>query len=98
MRLQVHSTDLDRQFQIDDVRMALSAKDPETDRLAREVAKLTGETITEAVRNSQIDRLAMERLAQPLDALACECVALPDLDTRSADELLGYDQNGLWRW
>ena len=28
--------------------MALSLKDPETDRLAREVAKLTGESRTEA--------------------------------------------------
>jgi antitoxin VapB len=97
---------LDRQFQIDDTRMAQSPKDPETDRLAREAAKLTGETLTEAVRNSQIDRLARERLrrvrpaqrlAAALDALACECVALPDLDTRSADEILGYDQNGMWR-
>lgn len=30
--------------------MAISLKDPETDRLAREVAALTGETLTEAVR------------------------------------------------
>ena len=86
--------------------MALSLKDPETDRLAREVAKLTGETLTEAVRNSLIDRLARERLrrgrpaqrlADALDTLARECAALPDLDTRSADEILDYDQNGMWR-
>jgi antitoxin VapB len=86
--------------------MALSLKDPETDRLAREVAKLTGETLTEAVRNALIDRLARERLrrgrptqrlAEALDALARECAALPDLDTRSADEILDYDQNGMWR-
>ena len=59
--------------------MALSLKDPETDRLAREVAKLTGEGLTEAVRNALIDRLARERLrrgrpaqrlAEALDALA----------------------------
>ena len=86
--------------------MALSLKDPETDRLAREVAKLTGESLTEAVRNALADRLARERLrrgkpaqrlAAVLDALALECAALPDLDTRNADEILGYDENGLWR-
>jgi antitoxin VapB len=86
--------------------MALSLKDPETDRLAREVAKLTGESLTAAVRNALIDRLARERLrrgqrpqrlAETLDALARECAALPDLDTRSGDEILGYDQLGMWR-
>jgi antitoxin VapB len=86
--------------------MALSLKDPETDRLAREVAKLTGESLTEAVRNALSDRLARERLrrgqpakgfAEALDALALECAALPDLDDRSPDEILGYDQTGMWR-
>jgi len=87
--------------------MALSLKDPETDRLAREVAKLTGESLTEAVRNALSDRLARERLrrgqpaqglAEALDALALECAALPDLDDRDVDEILGYDDpTGMWR-
>ena len=85
--------------------MALSLKDPETDRLAREVAKLTGESLTEAVRKSLVERLERERvrrgrprgaLAAELDALAKECAALPDLDSRSSDEIIGYDQNGMW--
>jgi hypothetical protein len=52
--------------------MALSLKDPETDRLAREVAKLTGESLTEAVRNALADRLVRERLrrGQHSDGLA----------------------------
>jgi antitoxin VapB len=86
--------------------MALSLKDPETDRLAREVAKLTGESLTEAIRNALSERLARERLrrsqpatglAEALDALAMECAALPDLDGRAADEILDYDQTGIWR-
>ncbi len=86
--------------------MALSLKDPETDRLAREVAKLTGESLTEAVRKSLAERLERERLrrgkpakglAEELNAIAKQCAALPDLDTRSADEIIGYDENGLWR-
>jgi antitoxin VapB len=86
--------------------MALSLKDPETDRLAREVAKLAGESLTEAVRKSLSERLARERLRaglpaqrlkEALDKLAQECAALPDLDTRPTDEVIGYDESGLWR-
>ena len=83
--------------------MALSLKDPETDSLARQVASLTGETLTEAVRTSLRERLRHERLkrgegpnlARELEAIARHCALLPDLDDRSADEIIGYDQNGL---
>jgi len=85
--------------------MALSLKDPETDRLAREVAALTGESLTEAVRTSLRERLERERLrrgqpinlAEELMAIAKRISSLPDYDTRSADEILGYDENGLPR-
>lgn len=85
--------------------MALSLKDPETDRLAREVARLTGESLTEAVRKALAERLERERLrrgrprqgvAEALTALALECAALPDFDTRSPDEIIGYDKSGMW--
>jgi antitoxin VapB len=85
--------------------MALSLKDPETDRLAREVSKLTGESLTQAVRTALAERLARERLrrgrsgktlAEELDEIALRCAALPDLDTRTADEIIGYDENGMW--
>ena len=83
--------------------MALGLKDGETDRLAREVARLTGESLTEAVRRALAERLARERrkrgeaggLAGRLDALAREGAALPDLDGRSAEEIIGYDAHGL---
>ncbi len=67
--------------------LALSFKDKETDRLAREVAALTGETLTDAVRTALAERLA---------ALGRECAALPDFDTRSPDEIIGYDETGMW--
>jgi antitoxin VapB len=85
--------------------MALSLKDPETDRLAREVARLTGERLTEAVRKSLAERLERERLrrgrprkdlVEAMRALAKETAALPDFDTRSPDEIIGYDENGMW--
>lgn len=86
--------------------MAISLKDEETDRLAREVAALTGETLTEAIRKALADRLERERrrrspdragLAVRLNALGKECAALPDFDTRSADEIIGYDEFGVPR-
>jgi antitoxin VapB len=84
--------------------MAISLKDPETDRLARAVAGLTGETITEAVRKSLAERLARERLcrgqapglAARLAALGREMAALPDIDNRAPDEIVGYDEHGMW--
>ncbi len=83
--------------------MALSLKDPETDSLARQVASLTGETLTEAVRTSLRERLRHEQLrrgegpelARALDEIAKRCAALPNLDDRTDDEILGYDENGL---
>ncbi len=82
--------------------MALNIRNPETERLTEELAKLTGETKTEAVRKSVSDRLRRlrrersgRRLADELDEIARHCAALPVLDSRKADEILGYDEDGL---
>lgn len=85
--------------------MALSLKDEETDRLARAVAALTGESLTRAVRVALAERLERERLrrghptslADRLGALAQECMALPDHDRRAPDDIIGYDETGMWR-
>ena len=34
-------------------------------------------------------------LADELDRIALHCASLPRLDTRSSEEILGYDKNGL---
>ena len=82
--------------------MALNIRNRETEELAQELASLTGETKTEAVRRAlrdQLVRLRRElkgrRLADELDEIALRCAGLPVLDPRSADEILGYDENGL---
>jgi antitoxin VapB len=82
--------------------MALSIKDPNADRMAREVARRTGESLTEAVANALRERL--QRLLQPkrsladdLDEISQRCASLPDLDRRSAEAILGYDERGLPR-
>jgi hypothetical protein len=36
-------------------------------------------------------------LAEILSALGERCSALPDLDAREAEEILGYDENGAFR-
>lgn len=84
--------------------MPLNIRNPETDRLAEAVAKLAGETKTEAVTRALQDRLerlrrerAGRRLADEIDDLARRCAALPVKDARAADEILGYDGTGLPR-
>lgn len=84
--------------------MALSVKDPQADGLAREVAALTGESLTEVVKSSLLQRLERERrkrrdpeaLAARLDEIARQCASLPDHGARSADDIVGYDENGMW--
>ncbi len=84
--------------------MSLNIKDPRTDSLVRELAECTGESITQAVEvatKERLDRLQATRpprhLADELDRIALRCAALPVLDTRSDDEILGYDEQGLPR-
>jgi antitoxin VapB len=84
--------------------MALNIRNPETERLAAELAKHTGETKTEAVTKALRDRLARvrrersrRRLADELEEIAAHCASLPVLDRRPADEILGYDEHGLPR-
>lgn len=82
--------------------MALNIKDPETDSLVRQLAELTGENITDAVKKAVTDRLEQERRRRGkkidlkrLRRIQAEAAKLPVVDGRSPDELLGYDEWGL---
>jgi antitoxin VapB len=84
--------------------MALNIRNRETEKLAEAVAKLTGETKTQAVMQALRDRISRlrrdrtgRRLADDLDAIALHCSRLPVQDSRSADEILEYDERGLPR-
>ena len=84
--------------------MALNIRNEETERLAAALAKLTGETKTEAVTRALRDRLArvrgerrQRRLADELDDIGLHCSRLPVRDARPADEILGYDEDGVPR-
>lgn len=79
--------------------MALNIKDPETDRLARELSATTGESITDALRVAVAERLArVRRLPAPSNDLL-DIInrgrSRRTLDTRLEDEILGYGNDGL---
>lgn len=79
--------------------MALNIKDEETDRLARELASETGQTITEAVRDAIVARLDVARRRRvrggELDAVIARGRARRTLDERPEAEILGYDADGI---
>ena len=79
--------------------MALGIKDPETDRLVRELAAYTGELMTTAVRRAVSARLVAERRKRrrKIMAIVKEINELPVLDDRTPDEIIGYDERGLPR-
>ena len=81
--------------------MALNIKDPEADRLARELSARTGETITEAVLKALRERLKRECVKTPMSlkdeimAISRRSAALPRRTGRTPDEVIGYDERGL---
>lgn len=84
--------------------MVLSIKDAETDRMARRLARLTGESITRAVQEAVRERLEREEQHRGrridrsrIAAITARLAALPVVDDRSPDELLDYDEAGLPR-
>jgi antitoxin VapB len=84
--------------------VTLSIKNAETERLARQLARETGESLTEAIHQALKERLRQlpqrnhERImVEKLEDILRRVDALPVLDTRSEDEILGYDEQGIAR-
>ena len=82
--------------------MALSIKNQEADRLARELAEATGETLTDAVLTAlreRLRRLTGRRrsvgLREDIVRMQERIARLPVLDERTDNEILGYDERGL---
>ena len=84
--------------------MPLSIKNDATERLARQVAGETGESLTEAIQKAleeRWQRLKAKRrshvLSGQLDDLLRRVDSLPTLDARPEDEILDYDEHGMPR-
>jgi len=82
--------------------MSLNIKDDGTDRLTRELAAETGETITTAVRVAVRERLERLRGAVPRERRRQQLAQISERsgarlvgDRRSAEEILGYGHDGL---
>lgn len=87
---------------IEDEVIELNIKDSDTHALAKRLASLTRESMAKAVKRAIQEKLAkIEKmqggspLADELDRIALHCARLPRRDGRSADEIIGYDENGL---
>jgi antitoxin VapB len=82
--------------------MTVLIKDEEADRLIRQLAERTGETITDAVKGAVAEKLARTPLSEAeiaarrakLDAALAKFDAMPTIDNRSADEIIGYNGQG----
>lgn len=82
--------------------MPLSIRNPRAEQLAREVAAESGESLTQAVIVALEERLQRVRgrhvttdLVSEIMEVSRRCQELPDQDTRSAEEILGYDRDGV---
>jgi antitoxin VapB len=81
--------------------MGLNIKNEQTHRRARELARLLGESMTQAVDRAIAERLERVRksrnrgaLGERLLKIGRQCARLPVRDRRSAEEML-YDERGL---
>jgi antitoxin VapB len=84
--------------------MPLSIKSLETERLVREIAAKTGESLTGAIQTAleeRLERLNREQrsrnLLSQLEEILHRVDRLPVLDSRTPDGILGYDEHGLPR-
>ena len=78
----------------------LYIKNPAAHRLAEQVSKRMGVTLSDAVVSALEDKI--QKTGRPLnrarvDALCAKIGSLPVLDARTPDEILGYDQFGIPR-
>lgn len=84
--------------------MGLSIKNSETERLARLVAREAGESLTQTIEQTlreRLQRLQGRRqsriIKEKLEDILRRVDALPTVDSRPAEKILGYDKHRLPR-
>lgn len=83
--------------------MSLNIKNPATVALVDELARRQGISKTAAIHQALSERLhrmgysatAQERLLEELRAIRERVARLPELDSRSDEDIIGYDENGI---
>ena len=82
--------------------MALSIRNAKAEKLARELAAESGETITRAITQALEERLERLRgrstttdMVEDILRISKRCREIPDNEKRSADDILGYDSVGV---
>jgi len=81
----------------------INIKDPDTDRVARELAHETGETLTVAIRNAvyeRLDNIRNRKIIVPnsdnLEAIISRGRVRRNLNNDSPETILSYDSDGLF--
>jgi len=82
--------------------MSVLIDNPETDTLVQKLTATTGESPDVAINNAMRERL--ERLRTPeqrefmarMKEITDRVAAMPVLDARTADEIIGYNEHGLF--
>ena len=82
--------------------MALSVRNPHAEELARELARRTGTTMTEAIVGALEEKLhrlegapAMDSALTDVMSISRRCSELPTRDARAVEEILGYGSEGV---
>jgi antitoxin VapB len=84
--------------------MNLVIKNDEAQKLATRLAQVSGESVESVVvaalrekaeRDLHTARPDRRGIAEQLMHLGAQSASWPDKDTRTAEEILGYDENGL---
>ena len=76
--------------------MPLSIRNPYAEKLAKEIAFMTGENITQTIiyaLENQLERFRYRDTVQEIMNISRRCSSILDKDTRSPNEIIGYNKS-----